>query len=1191
MRNSVPALGLALAVSLFAAAPARAASLSIEARADAQRAIEQVYWTHRVWPKENLAPKPALASVLSGDALRARAEEALRKSQALEKWWGRALTGAQLQAELNRMARETRDPATLRELFAALDDDPRRIAETLARAKLADRLLRSGYAFDARFHQERRRAVEAALAAAQAGTALKDLGGVYREVTWKLADAERAGAEDDGTIRMPRAEWDERLRELARRFDAKAALPPVGRRSALVETADAFLVRSVLALGETEARIATVRFDKVPFDAWWGRERAAIAAESQEVHYDFQLPSVAADPCVDDTWQIAASSGAPDERAGHSAIWTGAEMIVWGGESTWSQLATGSRYDPATDSWTGVSTTGAPMARTGHTAIWTGTEMIVWGGQRATTLGSGGRYDPATDQWTPTSSAGPPTQRSEHSAVWTGSRMIVWGGIDNSGTVLRTGGMYNPATNSWTATNVATAPSARSLHSAVWTGSRMVVWGGYDAGTATQLGTGSRFDPATNTWLAISLVGAPEPRSRHTAVWTDGQMIVWGGVTSGGLTNSGALYDPVANSWAATATDAGVPTVRRDHRAVWTDSQMLVWGGYGSEYKNDGGRYDPATETWAPITTTGAPSARAGHTAVWTGTELIVWGGAVTDTQTTTYFESGGRYDPATDSWMPTSAAGAPLPRSNHTAVWTGAAMIVWGGDSAFGFLDTGAAYEPATSTWTPTGTGADVPSPRAGHRAVWTGTRMLVWGGWGAGAPLASGAQYDPLTEQWAAMSSTGAPAARAGHTLVWSGSRMLVWGGYGATYETLIAGGARYDPVANAWSSVTATGQPTPRRNHSAVWTGSEMVVWGGYDGSYTSTGGRYNPVTNTWAPTSTGAGVPSGRESHTAVWTGTRMIVWGAGDIAGSRYDPLTNTWVGTSTADVPSGRFEHTAVWTGAQMVVWGGRDLQFNPTDTGGRYDPPTDTDHWTATATAGAPMARYRHSAVWTGSRMLVWGGLPSFDIDRNIVMYCAAVACQDVPSGCDDGNACTVDSCDATEQRCTHSAVACDDFNPCTTDSCNPESGCVHALASDADLDGVADACDNCASRSNPTQHDLDADGEGDACDVDDGFIFVRFDADDLISWQLETAYKKWNVYHGDLGVLVATGEYTQQPGSNPLASRECQIASASATDVVVPVTGTVAYTLVSGIDDWGEGSLGTDSRGEERLNRNPCP
>jgi N-acetylneuraminic acid mutarotase len=54
---------------------------------------------------------------------------------------------------------------------------------------------------------------------------------------------------------------------------------------------------------------------------------------------------------------------------------------------------------------------------------------------------------------------------------------------------------------------------------------------------------------------------------------------------------------------------------------------MTVWGGQGSVYLNDGGLYDPTSDTWTATATVGAPSVRYGHTAVWTGSRMIVWGG------------------------------------------------------------------------------------------------------------------------------------------------------------------------------------------------------------------------------------------------------------------------------------------------------------------------------------------------------------------------------------------------------------------------------------------------------------------------------------------------------------------------------------------------------------------------------------
>jgi len=144
--------------------------------------------------------------------------------------------------------------------------------------------------------------------------------------------------------------------------------------------------------------------------------------------YNYRLPAISDQPsgCIDDSWTATSTTKAPTARVGHTAVWTGSEMIVWGGaDFRGNELNTGGRYDPSTDSWIATSTTKAPSSRDNHTAVWTGSEMIIWGGGSTTT---GGRYDPSTDSWTATSTINAPTRRFNHTAVWTGSEMIVWGG-------------------------------------------------------------------------------------------------------------------------------------------------------------------------------------------------------------------------------------------------------------------------------------------------------------------------------------------------------------------------------------------------------------------------------------------------------------------------------------------------------------------------------------------------------------------------------------------------------------------------------------------------------------------------------------------------------------------------------------------------------------------------------------------
>jgi hypothetical protein len=57
----------------------------------------------------------------------------LRNSQALEDYWRRPITAEQLQAEMDRMAKQTKQPEVLRDLFEALGNDPFVIAECIAR--------------------------------------------------------------------------------------------------------------------------------------------------------------------------------------------------------------------------------------------------------------------------------------------------------------------------------------------------------------------------------------------------------------------------------------------------------------------------------------------------------------------------------------------------------------------------------------------------------------------------------------------------------------------------------------------------------------------------------------------------------------------------------------------------------------------------------------------------------------------------------------------------------------------------------------------------------------------------------------------------------------------------------------------------------------------------------------------------
>lgn len=322
------------------------------------------------------------------------------------------------------------------------------------------------------------------------------------------------------------------------------------------------------------------------------------------------------------SWQAVSKVDAPQSRSSHTAIWTGTEMIIWGGFGISGTLNTGGRYNPTTDSWQSTSTTVAPSPRYFHTAVWTGSEMIVWGGLDTDSnyLNTGARYNPATDSWQSMSTTGAPDARRRHTAVWTGSEMIVWGGENGSG-VLNTGGRYDPVSDTWSPMSMNAVPSARAMQTAVWTGSEMIIWGG--SGTSTYIG--GRYNPSNDTWQAMSSTGAPSSLLLHTAVWTGTEMIVWGGRYSTYL-SSGGIYNPVSNSW-QTTSEICAPTGRTLHTAVWDGKQMIIWGGKNSSADlNSGGAYDLSSDTWRATQFLAAPPAIYTPSGIWTGSQMIIWG-------------------------------------------------------------------------------------------------------------------------------------------------------------------------------------------------------------------------------------------------------------------------------------------------------------------------------------------------------------------------------------------------------------------------------------------------------------------------------------------------------------------------------------------------------------------------------------
>jgi hypothetical protein len=320
--------------------------------------------------------------------------------------------------------------------------------------------------------------------------------------------------------------------------------------------------------------------------------------------------------------------GAPAVRTDHAGVWTGREFVIWGGATSGSRLlSSGAKFDTLTGEWETVSTIDSPVARRRHGAVWTGDRMFVWGGHDGIGWNPvGGQYDPRIQKWFPIPRS-PILAREDHVMVWTGEVVVIWGGRHAVG-LRGDGAIFSPNQNQWSSIPEPGAPLARSGATGVWSGNQLVIWGGRlgqgDAGDGARL---SIPQGAPMSWQPISRNGAPSPRQGHSAVWTGGRMIVWGGVSGTTLLDDGASYDPITDQWSGISR-IDAPSARSGHNAVWTAKEMLVLFGTDQDGETASAHaYDPVKDTWRALPSEGGPVARIGATVAWTGRELIAFGG------------------------------------------------------------------------------------------------------------------------------------------------------------------------------------------------------------------------------------------------------------------------------------------------------------------------------------------------------------------------------------------------------------------------------------------------------------------------------------------------------------------------------------------------------------------------------------
>jgi hypothetical protein len=233
----------------------------------------------------------------------------------------------------------------------------------------------------------------------------------------------------------------------------------------------------------------------------------------------------------------------PEVRGGDAWVWTGTEILAWGGcveaDGDCIPRADGFAYDAVTGTWGSLPT--APAAATDVQAIWTGREAVF--------LGVGGEdapleaiaFDPEAGTWRTVPNA-PITEASGGVYVWTGSEIVAWGGGERDDSRGRAGAAYDPTSDSWRV--ITEAPIGLNHADGVWTGREVVVLGSSLNGrniATTDTAVGAAYDPAADTWRMLPPSNlSPQATA---AAWANGRLVAYD------YEVRWQAYDPETDAW------------------------------------------------------------------------------------------------------------------------------------------------------------------------------------------------------------------------------------------------------------------------------------------------------------------------------------------------------------------------------------------------------------------------------------------------------------------------------------------------------------------------------------------------------------------------------------------------------------------------------------------------------------------
>jgi hypothetical protein len=321
-------------------------------------------------------------------------------------------------------------------------------------------------------------------------------------------------------------------------------------------------------------------------------------------------------------------------RIGEGVVWTGKEMIVWGGVTRTGAVrpaSDGAAYDPATRAWRTI----APAPRgvlgvVGNGAAWTGRTAVFWAGNSPDGPAAGAVYDPAADTWRRLPS-GPLGPREGYASVWTGKELLIISGTSGDGLASPAAAAVNPASGAWRLLPALNAVTGLLANGAVWDGQEAFVIG--KQSLCPQLGSSCQkfrpvflaYHPATDSIRQINTRSAPvdaqQVEQLTPIAWTGTEVVF---STAGDPSAALVGYDPGSDSWNVGKSAPCTVAAGYAQTAWLGDRYVVPCGSNGLQ------TYQVATNAWQKSKPGPSPlNSREGSAIVWTGTDLIAWSGTV----------------------------------------------------------------------------------------------------------------------------------------------------------------------------------------------------------------------------------------------------------------------------------------------------------------------------------------------------------------------------------------------------------------------------------------------------------------------------------------------------------------------------------------------------------------------------------